>query len=319
MRYRRYDRLSGTPHVVVDGSAQDGTTLTLSHWPGSATPDDLRADLSAEIVFRYLDAPSHHVDVEWVSNNHFDQDGLVGVFALTQPDDAYARRDRLVDIARAGDFSSYDDRDAARAAITMAALGAEAGADDGHDAYDAVLPRTIEIVDHVDRFRRHWSDQDAHITATETAIADGTVTVGEVGDVDVAIVTIPDGWGERVVQQFSALATNAVHPYALHNATDRLVIVTVQGARVQVQYRYETWVQLATRRPRPRVDLTELAAELTALDTGEDGWTFDGVSTLSPRLHRPRGEASTLDPPMVIDRIVGTLRQARSTWSPYDA
>ena len=42
----------------------------------------LRADTSAEIVFNYLETPSLHVDVDAVSNNHFDEDGLIGIFTL---------------------------------------------------------------------------------------------------------------------------------------------------------------------------------------------------------------------------------------------
>ena len=80
MIYRPYGELTDTPHIVVDGSAQAGTILTLSHWPGAATPDALRRDLSAEIAFAYLDHPELRVDAEFVTNNHFDQDGLVAAF-----------------------------------------------------------------------------------------------------------------------------------------------------------------------------------------------------------------------------------------------
>ena len=59
-RYRAYGELRDVPHVVVDGSAQPGTVLVLSHWPGMPTPDALRADLSAEIAFNYLDHPELH-------------------------------------------------------------------------------------------------------------------------------------------------------------------------------------------------------------------------------------------------------------------
>ena len=85
LAFRPYDDLDGVPNVVVDGTATEATTLTLSHWPGSpALPVDLLADLSAEMAFRYLDRrDALHGDATVVSNNHFDQDGLVGVFALS--------------------------------------------------------------------------------------------------------------------------------------------------------------------------------------------------------------------------------------------
>src|SRR3954451_13843952 len=117
-----YPDLGGTPNVIVDGSGTDSTVLTLSHWPGSSVPEALAADLSAEIVVNYLDHPELHVGADVVSNNHFDEDGLMGVYALVDPDIALTHRDLLVDVARAGDFGWSHVRDAARIAFTIGAL-----------------------------------------------------------------------------------------------------------------------------------------------------------------------------------------------------
>jgi len=313
MIYRPYGELTNTPHVVVDGSAQAGTVLTLSHWPGAATPDVLRRDLSAEIAFAYLDHPELRVDAEFVTNNHFDQDGMVSVFALTQPEAALARRDRLIDVARAGDFSCFQDRDSARAAIALANLGEELEG----DPYTELLPRLADIVDRVENYRDHWSDEDAHITETDRAIADGTIAIDERPEVDLAVVTVPESWQDRVVHQFTMLASNAAHPYALHNATDRFVIVTLHGGAPQLQYRYETWVHYVSRTPRPRVDLTDLAAALTAEDTEPGVWTFDGVDALSPRLHLVLADTTSITNERFTDLVVAELRAARATWSPH--
>ena len=98
LRYMRYEELAGTPNVVVDGSSGPDTRLVLSHWPGSPTPDFVRDDLSAQIALRALDHPELFDGIEAVSNNHFDQDGLMSVYALTEPDGATARRDRVIDV-----------------------------------------------------------------------------------------------------------------------------------------------------------------------------------------------------------------------------
>ncbi|HVM52995.1 MAG TPA: DUF6687 family protein, partial [Acidimicrobiales bacterium] len=50
-----------------------------------------------------------HGDAEVVTNNHFDQDGLAGVFALAEPDVAMRHRALLEDLAAAGDFGTYRD------------------------------------------------------------------------------------------------------------------------------------------------------------------------------------------------------------------
>ena len=46
-----YAEAADLPNIVVDGAAAAATVLTLSHWPKSGTPETLRADTSAEIVF----------------------------------------------------------------------------------------------------------------------------------------------------------------------------------------------------------------------------------------------------------------------------
>ena len=86
MHYVPYHRLGNIPNIIVDGAANESTLLTLSHWPQSGTPWALKDDLSAQIVFRYLDQPAFHVAVDAVSNNHFDEDGLISLFALLHPD-----------------------------------------------------------------------------------------------------------------------------------------------------------------------------------------------------------------------------------------
>src|SRR3954452_7470899 len=122
MQFVPYEELAGTPNVIVDGSGGADTVLTLSHWPGSRTTESLRADLSAEIVIRYLQQPALHVDVDAVSNNHFDEDGLMGMFALVDRTTALAQKELLIDVARAGDFGWSHARDEARISFAISTL-----------------------------------------------------------------------------------------------------------------------------------------------------------------------------------------------------
>src|SRR3954469_1961894 len=104
MRYLPYQELSpSSPNIIVDGAAGPGTVLTLSHWPKSGTPAQLKRDTSAEIAFAYLDSPSFQVTAEIVSNNHFDEDGLIGMYALIDTANARKQRELLIDVASAGD------------------------------------------------------------------------------------------------------------------------------------------------------------------------------------------------------------------------
>ena len=45
----------GEPNVVIDGSPNEGTVLTLTHWPGFPQPDGFQFDLSAEMAYHHLD------------------------------------------------------------------------------------------------------------------------------------------------------------------------------------------------------------------------------------------------------------------------
>ena len=121
MRYLPYAAASSEPNVIVDGTANDRTLITLSHWRRSGTPADLMADTSTAIVFNYLDRPDLHVPADVVSNNHFDEDGLVGIYALLEPEAAASRRDLLIDVAQARDFGVFRSRRAARIAFAISA------------------------------------------------------------------------------------------------------------------------------------------------------------------------------------------------------
>ena len=122
MPFVPYNHSRGIPNVIVDGTSNESTVLTLSHWRQSGTPEELLADTSAEIVFKYLDSPKYHVETDVVSNNHYDEDGLVGMFAFMNASLAQRHRDLLIDVAEAGDFGIYKSLDAARIVFTLSAF-----------------------------------------------------------------------------------------------------------------------------------------------------------------------------------------------------
>jgi hypothetical protein len=318
VRYLPYGELDGVPNIVVDGAAHADSLVTLSHWPKSGSPAALRDDLTAQIVFHYLDHPELHVAAEAVSNNHFDQDGLMSVYALVNPDDAQQRREQAIDLARAGDFGTYEDRDSVRIAWTIALL--EEAMEEG-DPYAELLGRVPELLDHPERFRDYWADEDAHLERSEAAIASGEVQIEEVQDLDLAIVTVPESWAPHPVHRFTILGSQALHPTAVNNATDLFRVLIVRGHHYEVQYRYETWVQYMTRRPPARIDLKPLAAELSALEPGDATWTFDGVEAIGPDLHligAGSDPVSAIPPEQYRAAVIDALTTGPPAWDPYD-
>jgi len=328
MKYVPYQRLGERPNVIVDGAANADTVLTLSHWPHSPTPAELSADLSAEIVFRYLERPELHVAVDAVSNNHFDEDGLVGVWAMVNPDEAQQRRDRLVDIAAAGDFATYRDRRAARAAFTLAAfadpdqspLGAAVFAVDYPELvatlFDELLPRLGDICDRVDDYRALWEAEDTALTESEAAIESGAAVIEELPALDLAVVTIPEELDLRRVHRFTQRRTEAIHPMAVHNATNRFRVLVVQGRSFRFHYRYESWVQYVSRKPLPRVDLAPLVTRLSELERN-GRWRADGVDAITPVLQLDGADESSIDLTTFRAELERHLAGAPPAWDRY--
>jgi hypothetical protein len=325
-RFAGYSASATEPNVVVDGSPNDGTVLTLTHWPGFPQPAGFQFDLSAEMAFHYLVAPIDHPPAEIVTNNHFDQDGLVGLHALVDPELSLRHRQLLIDVAEAGDFATFRDRRAARASMVIDGYAdAERSpiADrlvGSYDAqcvvlYEATLPLLVSIAVDGDRFRDLWADEDDDLTASEKAIADEVVTIEEIPLLDLAVVTIPDREASRSGHRFAGESFDGVHPMALHNATGCFRLLMIHGRRYQVVDRYETWVQYRSRRTLPRVDMRPLAERLTEGDSAT--WTASAPGSLTPTL-RVDGESS-LGPDVVREMVVVHLRTGTPAWDPYSA
>jgi Family of unknown function (DUF6687) len=309
-----YADAARVPNVIVDGAAAPRTVLTLSHWPKSGTPTALRADTSAEIVFKYLDTPGLHVDVGAASNNHFDEDGLIGLFTLVEPAIASRWRDRLVDAATAGDFGVYRSRDAARIAFALGACSDPATSplpastfagsygDVAANLYREMLPIVPRLLTHIEDYRTFWEADDRELAASEAAFDAGTVVVEPHEDLDLAVVRVPPD-------------AAVPHSTALHTRTPHSRLIVVRGGSVELRYRYEGWVQFASRPIAPRVDLTPLAAALSAEE--HDGrWVFEGVDAITPRLYLESAR-SDLSPESVVSRMEQALRTGAPAWNPY--
>jgi len=322
-------RLDGRPNMVVDGSPTDGTTLTLTHWPGFPAPPGTEADLSAQMAFRYLRADrSLHGDATAVTNNHFDQDGLVSVFALVDPRAALEREELLVDLAAAGDFGTYSIREAARASMVVAkwadARVSPLTLPSEHEErvaalYDEAIGRLPELCDHTDRFRALWEEEDAALSASEKLLASGRVEIAERPELDLAMVDVPDDVELHGGHRFAHEWASGLHPMALHGATRGFTLLVRQGRRYEVTYRYESWVQFRSRPVRARRDLGVLAAELSAEEPGDATWRYDGSGALAPRLRLDGGGESAIERDELLRRLEAFLATAPPDWDPYAA
>lgn len=325
-----YDDLGDTPNIVVDGAGNAATAITLSHWPKSGTPKALKADTSAEIVFNYLDSPEFHVTATAVSNNHFDEDGLAGLYALTEPQAAIAMRDLVIAVAEAGDFGRASDRWAARIAFTISAFAnpdcsplsraifALPYSEKCAALYRELLPRLGEMMADPGRFEEYWVREDQALADSERAMERGDVTIEERRDVDLAIVRIAEGRTSETARGYSWPAADGCHSMAINNVTNYNRILVQQGRRYVFGYRYESWVQITEKPPLPRADLAPLAEGLTRDEPGAAEWRFDGVSDIKPRLRLSGATESAIPPDVFAARLEEFLATAPPAWDPYD-
>ena len=114
VRFIPYAEARQQPNIVVDGAPLPSSLLTLSHWPNNQSPAAARRDTSTATVFAWLENPEPPVSATCVTNNHFDEDGLFSVFALTEPQQSLAMRELLIAASFACEFGVVRRRDAAR-------------------------------------------------------------------------------------------------------------------------------------------------------------------------------------------------------------
>lgn len=329
VRYVGYKQSVDVANVVVDGSPNAGTVLVLSHWPGMRSPVGVEADTSCQMVFRYLaQGAALHDDAGTVTNNHFDQDGLAGIYPLTNPEDGLRRRAQLEGLAAAGDFGVASDRTSARISMAVSALADPETSpltlpDDYDEACVVLYEHALEVLplwlDQPDRCRQLWADEDAELDAAEVALASGEVRIQEHPALDLAVVTLPVN-GRSTGHRFAGRRFSGIHPMALHAATERSVLLIVDPAegRHHLTCRYEGWVQFRSRRIRPRRDLAPLAELFTAEEPGRATWWSSAPSDLTPELATDaHGPGSDLDCQRVATEVIRFLTDASPAWDPY--
>ncbi|HLI74518.1 MAG TPA: DUF6687 family protein [Acidimicrobiales bacterium] len=313
------DDLAAQRHVMVDGAPRANTACTLSHWPGTPTPRACWADLSAEIVLQAIDRGDVvPADVEAVTVDHHDVDALVSLAFLCIEGLADEHRQLLVEAARVGDFGVVHDRRAARIAFALEAiLEAPSPPASGSDRVHSALGLLPELASEPGAFEDLWKEQDAAFDAARQALAEGRATIEERAEHDLVVVRLERGGDES---RRATWGDGDLHRAALHSATDCLRVATIVGDRFELRYRYESWVRMTSRRPRPRVDLSAAACELTEAEPGGVRWGFDGAGAITPSLQPLGGRPSALSAETFVDvvcRHLEELDRHEPAWDPY--
>jgi hypothetical protein len=293
-----FAQLRRQPTIVVDSTGL-GAALTLAHWRGAATPEALRDDTSAGSCLRALHAPTTPgLEAQAVTANHFDIDGFIGVWALLHSELALAHEELLRLVATLGDFREIDwQNPLADHALKLACwLNAEEKArfyepfgaparrrrEDEASAEKFVwfLPRFAEILLNPETGRAAWQPEYERVKAAVAALQSPLTQRTDYPEMGLVVIRTP-----------------APGPYyALFGPTAGFdwVLSLYDGQRYELECKYTTWIDLASRPTLPRLPLAPLAARLNELEKSNYRWTADQLTDTGPLLRlagRPLSKA----------------------------
>ena len=283
-----FAQLRRQPTIVVD-SVGNGAALTLAHWRAAPTPPALRDDTSAGSVLRALRQPATPgLGAAAVTANHFDIDGFVGVWSLLNPGLALAHEELLRQVAVLGDFREIDlahpladhalqlvcwlnAEEKARFYEPFGAPAARRREDEASaDKFAWFLPRFAEVLQNPGAGRAAWQPEYERVQAAVAIMRQATTTRRHYPEIGLAVVQTP-----------------APAPYyALFGPTagSDIVLSLYAGQRYELEYKYTTWVDLASRPTLPRLALAPLADRLNSLETNGQTWAADGITDTGPLL-----------------------------------
>ena len=336
MRFEFYtEALDNVPKLSVDGTVDN--SIHFSHWEGNRTPAELKADTSTEIALNLAASPNRAQltnEIELVTNNHFDTDGVLSVWTVLNGERALPYRDLLIAAAEAGDFSEYSSDDGVRVSIAiqgsdqaspnnddgspLARLIAGEEVDDDARAYELVLPRVEHLLTNINDYESLWREGWNSVAAAIESFEQGKSRVTEYSDAKISLITLApelfDGVG------FSPTRHSAPYTAISKFAKGELFLIAIptsNGWFYRIDYPYYSWAETVVR---PRIEHRDLSGVLKLLNDKEDSrdgrWQTDNreMTSAVKFLDDARMLAvSQLEPHVVVEALQNSSAQAATT------
>lgn len=313
--------------LCVDGRAFG--LRSLSHWPGSPPPPALAHDVTTGMALAYARAPEAQQrellgSFEVVTNDHFDTDGALSLFAFLEPETALRHDDLMIRAATTGDFRTWHGEDALAVDLTVWASRDAAGSplrerldaiDDYFAAseicYEWVLEQLPAILDDPFRWSSLWQPRFDRIVAERGRLLEGGYAVERHEELDLAVIRLDAPATRHTI----VAAADDLYRVLLVHESER-------GLHYRFSYRNESWFMGLRDRTPPRLPLDEVVRELDQLEGGEARWWCTPIDSTSAQLGFGSPERQTnvfddfrpdLDPPsrlapaQVIDALRRTL------------
>lgn len=333
MRFEFYsDAIADVPKLSVDGTVDNA--IHFSHWNGNKTPAPVKADTSTETVLNVVAAPNRNEltrSIDLVTNNHFDTDGVLSVWAMLTGERALDLRDPLVAAAEAGDFSEFSSTDGVRASIAI--QGSDSPIDksgsplaqqiagrpitDEAESYIVVLPHIEHVIKHTSQYESLWRGSWTRVETALESFAKGESQVEELHDAKLSLVTLAPTIFSSA--GFDPAQHSAPFTAISHHAHGELFLIATpmnDGWAYRVDYPYYSWAETVVRPKIKRRDFTSLVAQLNELEQSNHGnWRMDNTELSSAIKFLDadnRLAASRLTPDAVTNQVRHTLSEPRA-------
>ncbi len=272
--------------IVVDSTHPNG--FMLSHWRGAPTPPTVQDDTSAAIVLNAMRQQLPELELEFVTANHFDIDGFVGVWSLLNPELALDNEELLRQMALIGDFRELDlNHPLAGEALKLVCwINARErdlfyppfGAEQLPEPEVTLCPKKFKYF--LREFTRVLKDPDWEKGFWEDEVADVLLGYRDMFKPTTKLTRHPE-LGLIIIE-----TEKPVHYYALFSRTKGfdIVLACYSDNRYELEYKYTTWVDLATRPTLPRLSMAPLTAQLNKIETSGHTWTYDAITDTGPLL-----------------------------------
>ncbi len=335
MRFEFYHQgIENTPKLSVDGIVAN--SLHFSHWEGNETPAELKADTSTEIALNLVASPNQKAftrDLELVTNNHFDTDGVLSVWTVLTGARALDVREQLISAAEAGDFSEFNSELGVRASIVIqgpdqASSSNDSGSplarhlagknvDDEARAYELVLPEVERVLTRINDYEPLWRDAWRDLEAAINSFESGRYSVHEYTEGQLSLVTLgPEIFGTQGFDPARhTLPNTAVSRYA-RGEIYLIAIPVSEGCFYQLDYPYYSWAETVKR---PKIQRRDLGAKLSQLNEIESNrsatWKVDTRQmTSAAKLLNPDGTSAVSKLlPTEVAKILSTQAQLSTT------
>ncbi len=295
------------PAIIVDSIYPQG--LVLAHWRGAKNPPGTHDVTSAGIVLNAIKQNIPGLEVPFVTANHFDIDGFVGVWSLLYPNIALQNELVLRQMAIIGDFRELDLSQAgADKALKLVCWLNKIEKEKFYPPFGADETEENEIEASVPKFAYFLEEFSRVLAAPENYKSDWEAEYQQVLT-DYELLHSP----ATQIQVFPEIGLvriqtpRPVHYYALFSRTIGVDMVLAQYGqnRYELEYKYTTWVDIDSRPTLPRMPLKPLAKLLQNLETSEHQWTAEPVTDTGPilrlngqKLHKKERYANPTERPI---------------------